>query len=65
MAGRSKVVDFQRFRESRDRDRLPLFDGIPLSADPAPARRLNSREVAHREQMLSHLKERAIALARS
>jgi hypothetical protein len=61
MAERSKIVDFQRFLETRERARLPLFDDAPaviqsLVAVPAP-RRLTVEEVAHRERMLRHLRE--------
>jgi len=60
MAERSKVVDFQRFREAREQARLPLFDDAPpavqsLVAIPSP-RALTAEEVAHRERMLRHLR---------
>ena len=61
MAERSKIVDFQRFREGRERARLPLFDDATgvvqsLVAIPAP-RPLTQEEVLHRERMLKHLRE--------
>lgn len=61
MAERSKIVDFQRFREARESARLPLFDETPpvvqsLVAVPPP-RPLTPDEVAHRERMLRHLRE--------
>jgi len=63
MAERSNVVDFQRFREARERARLPLFDDAPpvvQSLVAVPSRRpLTSEEVAHRERMLKHLRLKA------
>jgi hypothetical protein len=57
MASRSKVVDFQQFRATRERRRLPLLDGLepPLRELEPESRPLNSRDVAHRERMLEHL----------
>jgi hypothetical protein len=62
MARDSKVVDFQRFRASQQRDakRLPLFDGLEPLQPPPAARDLTDREVTHRERMLTHLKTSAI-----
>ena len=55
MAERSKVVNFERFRQARERARLPLFDDTLHTLEPP--RTLSEREVHHRERMLRHLKE--------
>jgi hypothetical protein len=55
MAKRSNVVDFERFRRSREQARLPLFDDALRALEPP--RSLTEREVTHRERMLKHLQE--------
>ena len=64
MASRSNVVDFVRFREARERARLPLFETPSEVATLTPATRpLSNREVEHRERMLAHLGRPPLALA--
>ena len=57
MASPGNVIDFVRYRASRNHEDLPLF-ARPLSSGPAkvtPFGRLSDRDVAHRARMLAHL----------
>ena len=57
-AEEGNVINLLRFRESRQRVRLPLFDDAPEPrlVPIAPFRVLSAREVSHRARMLQHLR---------
>jgi hypothetical protein len=57
-AGESNVINLLRFRESRQKDLLPLFDDSPQPrlVPIAPFRVLSARELSHRARMLQHLR---------
>jgi len=57
-AGEGNVINLLRFRESRQRVPLPLFDDAPgpRLVPIAPFRVLSAREVSHRARMLQHLR---------
>ncbi len=55
VAKKSDVVDFEQFRRTREKGRLPLFDDTLRSLEPP--RSLTERELHHRERMLKFLKD--------
>ena len=56
--GERNVINLLRFRESRQKGLLPLFDDSPAPklVTIAPFRVLSAREVSHRARMLQYLK---------
>jgi hypothetical protein len=56
--GERNVINLLRFRESRQKGVLPLFDDSPAPrlVTIAPCRVLSAREISHRARMLQHLK---------
>ena len=56
--GESNVIDLLRYRQSRRKGLLPLFDDAPTAklVTIAPFRVLSVREVSHRSRMLQHLR---------
>jgi hypothetical protein len=57
-SGERNVINLLRFRESRQKGLLPLFDASPAPrlVTIAPFRVLSPREISHRARMLQHLK---------